>query len=397
MSGTETLPTASPVGAPVAEAPDAAPVPRDAKPPAATEPPAVPPSAAPPVTAGLTTPTEDAITTVLAAGIILGGATDGWAHVNRLDAVQAEGFFTPWHGLLYSAFTATAAWTFWLAYRRRHAHPRWWRDGWPAGYRLGALGVVIFMVAGFFDMIWHTVFGIETSIDALLSPSHLLLSAGSVMLMTSPVRSWWAAGGGGLRAACGAVALALGTTSVSIFLGYAVAFEHVNAVEPYNGERLSEGYTAAARGVAAYVITTAILVVPLLLAHRRRATFGVGTALVAWVALFPVVVNEFHQPQATGAFAAIAAAILADWLLVRLDRWRGPDAIGRLPIAGAVFAGLVTTAHLLAVHLDSGIRWPVELWTGSVFTTVAVAAVLGGLATRPRLERSPTARVEEPV
>lgn len=239
---------------------------------------------------------------------------------------------------------------------------------------------------------WHETFGIETSIDALLSPSHLLLCVGSVLLLTSPVRSWWAAGGGGRRAASGAVALALGTTSASVFLGYVLMFEYVGPVLPYDGEIGSPGYSAAARGVASYVITIALLVVPLLMAHRRRATPGVATALVAWVSLFPVLTHEFPRPQTSAAFAAIAAAILVDWILVRMDRWRGFDAPLRLPVAGAIFAGLVSSAHLVALQVDSGIRWPVELWTGVVVTVVAVAALLGGLAARPHGVSLPNVR-----
>ena len=333
--------------------------------------------------AELASPTEDLVTALLGAWIILGAATDGWAHVNILSNVQEDGFFTPWHALLYSGFAATAGWTVWLAYRRRQQARRWWIDGWPAGYRLGALGIVIFLVAGLLDMAWHEAFGIEASIDALLSPSHLLLCAGSVLLLTSPVRSWWAAGGGGLRAASGAVALALGTTSASIFLSYVSMFESVAPMLPYDDEMGSPAQAAAALGLASYIVTIALLVVPLLMAHRRRATPGVATALVAWVSLFPVLTHEFPRPQTSAAVAAIAAALLVDWTLVGMDRWRGTDAPLRLPVAGAIFAGLASSAHLVALHVDSGIRWPVELWTGVVVTVVAVAAVLGGLAARP--------------
>jgi len=168
-----------------------------------------------------------------------------------------------------------------------------------------------------------------------------------------------------------------------VFLGYASMFDYVDAVRPYDGEIGSAGYTAAARGVAAYVVTIALMAIPLLLAHRRRATFGVGAALVAWVSLFPVVTHEFPRPQTAAALAAIAAAVLADWVLVHLDRMRGRDALLRLPVAGAVFAGLVSSAHVAALHLDVGIQWPVELWTGVVVTSVTVGAVLGGLAARP--------------
>jgi hypothetical protein len=331
----------------------------------------------------LATPTEDLVTAILGSLMILGAATDGWAHLNKLSDIQAEGFFTPYHGLLYSGFAATAGWTFWLAYRRRHDHPRWWVDGWPAGYRIGALGVMIFFVAGFLDMIWHTVFGVEASIRALLSPSHLLLTTGSALLLTSPLRSWWAAGDGGRRAFAGAVSLGLGTTAIAVFVSYATAWDEIQPVLPYGEELGSALHTAAEHGVGSYLVATALVVVPLLMSHRRRATWGVGTAVVAWVALFPVFTHEFARPQSSAAFAAIGAAAIADWILVQLDRRRGMDAPLRLPIAGAVFAGLVVAAHLAALHLDRGIQWPPELWTGTIFSAAGVGALLGGLAAPP--------------
>jgi hypothetical protein len=334
--------------------------------------------------AGVVSPTEDLITAILGALVIGGALTDAWAHSNILAQVQAEGFFTPWHGLLYSAFAATAGWTFWLGYRNRQRTPRWWVDGWPAGYRLGALGAVTFLVAGFLDMIWHGVFGIETSIDALLSPSHLLLAVGSALLLTSPLRSWWVAGGDGRRAVAGIVSLALATTSVSVFLLYVSAFDLIEPVLPYDGTQGSPGYTAAARGVASYLVTAVLLVIPLLLVHRRRTTPGIATALVAIVAVFPITMHEFPRIQTTAAVAAVVGAVLVDWILPRLDRARGLDALLRLPIAGAVFAAVVFSAHLLALHFASGIRWPVELWSGVVVLSVAAAMLLGGLAARPR-------------
>jgi hypothetical protein len=233
-------------------------------------------------------------------------------------------------------------------------------------------------------MAWHTIFGIETSIDALLSPSHLLLCVGSVLLLTSPMRSWWASGERGRRAATGVWSMALATTSISVFLLYASAFDYPGPVLAYDGTQLSPGYTAASRGVASYVITTALLVVPLLLAYRRQTTPGVATALVAAVGLFPMGTNEFPRPEATAVFAAIAAAALVDWILVRLDRTRGFEAPLRLPIAGAVFGAVVSAAHVLGLAVDGSIQWPVELWSGAVVTSAAVGALLGGLATPPR-------------
>ena len=43
----------------------------------------------------------------------------------------------------------------------------------PTGYLAGLLAIPAFAAFGLADMMWHTVLGIETTIDILFSPSHL--------------------------------------------------------------------------------------------------------------------------------------------------------------------------------------------------------------------------------
>lgn len=50
---------------------------------------------------------EDLITSAAGTWLILALFSDGWAHFN---VPELEGFFTPWHGALYSGFAATALW-----------------------------------------------------------------------------------------------------------------------------------------------------------------------------------------------------------------------------------------------------------------------------------------------
>lgn len=318
---------------------------------------------------------------VLLSTCLVGGVlADAWAHSNIVETL--EGFFTPWHGLLYSGFAATAAWTFWLAYQRRDRAPRWWRDAWPSGYRLGALGVVTFLVAGVGDMAWHTVFGVETGLDTAFSPSHMFLDIGAVLLLTSPLRSWWAAGEGGWRAATGVASMALGVTFAAVLVVRWSAFRSASPTEPYDHVQYGVSETAASHGVTTYLVTTLIVVIPLLLAYRHRLAPGAVTAVVACLALFQMTMLEFPGPLTTAAFTAIVAAGLADLALVRLDAVRGPGAPLRLPIAGALIPALVWTGHLAGLHLAEGIRWPPELWTGTVVATAVLGALLGGLATR---------------
>jgi hypothetical protein len=336
-----------------------------------------------PVTVPPATRTEDLVTALCGAAMMLGVMADSWAHTNLLGQIQREGFFTPWHGLLYSGFAATAVWTFRIAYRRRDVAAEWWRDGWPAGYRAGAIGTVIFLLSGGADMAWHTFLGIEADIAALLSPSHIGLAVGSTLLLSSPLRSWWARGAGRDGAVAGVLSLALSTVPASIFLFYVSPFFPALALRAYHTTATGDEYDAAARGLASYVVTTAVLVVPLLLAHRRRYTFGVATAVTAVVAAFAVVPREFPHPQSIASLAAVAGAAVVDGLLFWLDRRRGIEAPLRLVYAGAVLPAVVWSAHLLALQLASGVHWPPELWGGTIVVSAAAGALLGGLAARP--------------
>jgi hypothetical protein len=332
----------------------------------------------------LATRREDLITVLLGTCLIGGVLADGWAHINLSSTL--EGFFTPWHGLLYAGFAATAAWTFWLAYQRRDRAPVWWRDGWPAGYRVGGLGVLVFLVGGLADMVWHETLGVEVGLDAAFSPSHLMLVVGGVLLLSSPLRSWWAAGPDGRRAGTGVASLALAAVAPTIILTHSSPFAKLAPTYPYDAALAEFGgpdALVAIAGVDSYLVTTLALAIPLLMVLRHGSAPGAATAVTGGVALFTMAMFEFPDPLTGAALTAVGGAAVADVLLLRLDARRGPDAPLRLPIAGALFAGLVWAGHLIGLGLRADLGWPVEIVTGVVVLCAVAGALLGGLAARP--------------
>lgn len=341
---------------------------------------------------------EDLLAVIFSACMIGGAMADGWAHANLSESL--EGFFTPWHGLLYAGFAATAAWIFWLAYQRRGQAPVWWRDGWPYGYRTGALGVLIFGAGGLGDMIWHETIGVEVGLNATFSPSHQLIVIGAVLMVTCPLRSWWAAGDGGLRSVTGVTALTLGIMAPTILLTYTSAFLTDAPTRSYDPALAQQGGSyglTAIAGVDSFVITTVLLVAPLMWLHRRRAVPGAATGMTFGVALFVMVMFEFPAPSAAGTLGALAGAALTDVLLRRLDNVRGMAAPLRLPLAGAAFAALLWTGHLIGLQLAAGLRWPIEMICGIVVLTAVVGAALGGLAARPAAHGATTATPTTPA
>jgi Tol biopolymer transport system component len=120
------------------------------------------------------------------AVVLMGGVIqDGWAHGHGL---VDQSFITPWHAILYATMAlngivlgAMAV----LNLRRGYAPNRIL----PFGYRMSLAGVIVFAAGGVFDFWWHSLFGIETDINALISPSHIWLALGGALIFCGPLRS----------------------------------------------------------------------------------------------------------------------------------------------------------------------------------------------------------------
>ena len=133
------------------------------------------------------TPLEAAGFAVPGTWMVLGLFLDGWSHRHQ----RLDSFFTPWHATLYSGFVAAMVWGAWSRYRLTATDPE--SAARPvAGDRVTTIGLALFAIGAPLDFAWHQMFGIEASIKALLSPTHLLLMTGGVLAATGPVRAAWA-------------------------------------------------------------------------------------------------------------------------------------------------------------------------------------------------------------
>src|SRR4051812_15679132 len=122
-----------------------------------------------------------------AAWDVTGVFVDGWAH-NHIEGL--ESFFTPWHAIFYSGFTAMALVLIIKAVmNHRRGYP--WRRSLPREYMFSLLGVPLFFLSGMGDLLWHTFFGIESGIDALLSPTHMLLAISGAIVVSGPLHAIW--------------------------------------------------------------------------------------------------------------------------------------------------------------------------------------------------------------
>jgi hypothetical protein len=59
----------------------------------------------------------------------------------------------------------------------------------PAAYQSALWGVPVFFAGGVGDLIWHTFFGVEDRIEAVTSPTHLIIGLGVLLVTGAPIRS----------------------------------------------------------------------------------------------------------------------------------------------------------------------------------------------------------------
>lgn len=119
------------------------------------------------------------IYSIAALWLVAGAHIDGWAHNNLPESLET--FFTPWHGVLYSGFAATALVLMTKVYlNMKNGYDL--KHALPNGMFLSFVGIFVFGLGGVGDMIWHETLGIEADIEALYSPTHLMLGVGGTML-----------------------------------------------------------------------------------------------------------------------------------------------------------------------------------------------------------------------
>jgi hypothetical protein len=338
---------------------------------------------------------DDWISVAFGGWLIIGVFADGWAHLN-LSTIDS--FFTPWHAVLYSGFLASAAEVAWLTLRNvRRGAPV--GEAIPEGYRLGAVGVGIFTVGGVSDMMWHLAFGVEAGIEALLSPTHLLLLTGAFLLITSAARSTWrrgeesaaspplasSAGRSGRDQFPAVLSVTLAASLASFSLMYVSAFTTTYPELHYlplpQGPAEDAAELPVVAGLSAFLLTSILLVVPMLILLRRgplpRGSVLVLVTAVAWLT---TALTDFAWQAVAGSAACTLAAAILDTILTTLDHRRGPTAPGRLIIAAMLLPLLVWPSRLLGLHLVERVGWSRELIGGAVVLSTLVSGVLGILA-----------------
>jgi len=307
----------------------------------------------------------------MTAGVTL----DGWAHSHN---PNLETFFTPWHAVLYSGYLAAAIFLL-ASLMYSHRHGASWRQSLPVGYGLSLLGAGIFAVGGVLDLLWHTLFGIERSIEALLSPTHLILALGAILIVGGPFRSALYRSGGlaknKSRLFPMLFSLAYMLTQLAFFTQFA------NPVSSPLATRSALDLTTPL-GIASILLQSALFMGAALLAVRHWSLpFGAFALLYTVPALVNVIVARASLPIVLAGSFAVLTGLLVDLLYLALK----PTTERKVELRLFAFLApvIIYGAYFLGLGLTAGIGWSVHLWTGSVVMAGIIGLLLSYILVLP--------------
>ncbi len=317
-----------------------------------------------PTTVGLTR-REQLAFVVFSTWIIAGLFLDGWSH----EVNKPETFFTPWHALLYSGFGAAVLWS---GVDSRISKAR----GEPVSQGLDSLatvGVLLFAAGMVADFVWHAALGIEVNVEGLLSPTHLTLMTGGLIMAATPARMAMAdhAGAGKPLATFGVVQSIAATVAViAFFTQFASAFRGktvaANVVLHGMGPLAED---KAIRGVVAIMVTNVLLVGAVTYATSRwRLPRGALALIVGVPALAVSGLNGFDHAALVAA--AVLGGIAGD---VAVARHRADLAPIAVPLV--LWSAWVAIAALVVPF-----GWSPNIWGGAIFLSVLTGVGLRLLA-----------------
>lgn len=321
-----------------------------------------------------TKPREDLITALLGGWLMIGLLIDGWAHRNN---TGIETFFTPWHAVFYSGFVAVALW---ITYLIRRPATGSIQGAVPAGYQLGVVGIIAFGIGGLADMVWHSMFGIEVSIDALVSPTHLVLLTGILLILTSPIRSSWhrptLRAIGWKLAGPAVIATGLVTLLIQFFYMYASGLTTETLASPF---RLDDDFPIVF-GILEITITNLLFVGSgLILIRRWDPPPGTFTFIAGLLAVGMQALVGFTEP------ADVAAALVGGLSVDLITRLINPNPSQARPFRlWAITAPMALWAVVVASRALKGeLAWPATLWVGVIVMMGLWGLGLSVLSTPP--------------
>jgi hypothetical protein len=319
---------------------------------------------------------------IAASAWLVGGAfLDGWAHNHgKVDNT----FFTPWHAVLYSGYLAVAVVILGAMILNKLRGVSWGR-ALPGGYELSLIGVAVFALGGVGDLIWHNLFGFEVDIEALLSPTHLMLVTGVVLMVSGPIRAAWhrttaETQARGLAAYLPIVLSALYVYSILTFITqFSHPFQNPFPFVQFKPASRDNFYPVGLGTVDILLHSALLMGVVLLVLRRWSLPFGSLTLLFTANGALMTTQHDWYSLIPVALLAGLAADVL-------LWRWK-PITGNRNRFRTFAFAvpAIFYALYFGALALMGGVWWSIHMWAGVIVMAGAVGLFMSYLVMQPQI------------
>lgn len=318
--------------------------------------------------------------TLTSLWILFGLYLDGWAHINIPETIDS--FFTPWHGILYSGLGASIA-VLGITYATSLKKGYHWLRSLPPDYMTSLLGAMIFVVAGNLDFLWHSIFGFEDGVEALVSPSHLSLAVGGVLMISGPLRmAWGNSDTQNTKMPWRALLSMFAVLGVfTFFTEFSNAFAHPHLLT--GGIPADETYLWDTT-LLSYVLIPSVLFMGFILTAILRWKLPVGslTLLIAGNSTMMYVITlRYSREHWQVLVAALLGGILADVLLRILQPSR--ERVKALRWFSFLVPASLFLLYFLSLILTQGIWWNSNMWLGAIFFSGVTGLGLSWLVVPP--------------
>ncbi len=313
----------------------------------------------------------------LCSWIFVGGLyVDGWSHQYLFD--QIDTFFNPWHAVLYGGYALTTitllAWT-----QLRRVSGESFRDAIAPGHGASLAGACIFLLGGIADMEWHILFGFEKGIEGLISPSHLVLALGMILMLSGNIRHWFAVSAREQQLTLWkSLPLLVGMLTVLAQLTFLSQYARYTDFNASGALPADPTFILCTQSISFLgILLFSVMISGIFAFVLRRVSLPYGS--VTFVLVLQVLMLGIMRFGSEHVLAAFGAGIIGDLLLYGGSPRRS---VRGLLVFCAVVPAVFYTGIFLTLHADAGLWWSLHLWSGVPFLAGA-AGLFAGLLSAP--------------
>jgi hypothetical protein len=303
----------------------------------------------------------DWIATILSSIMIFGLYYDIWFHAHFIPE-DSNTFFTPTHYIFYGGFlliTAFLTTSAVLNYKKEKS----WTRLLPPGYEISGVGAILFILGGIFDYYWHSLFGIEQKIAALLSPSHLILVTAVTLITSGPIRSAWRQPKTKTNFF---LQLPMIISLVTIFTLFEIMSQFIHPViRPYASYEYNfiPSYLALTVGIGSILFQTILVMTCVIFFIRKWSLLpGSLTLLFSFSTLILSTFATSFNYQIV--LMALLSGIICDMLLFILRPSSSNQK--RFYLFSFLLPIILNTGYFIGLGLPYNIWWSTHIWSGTI-------------------------------